>query len=351
MGTARLKEKIDPMKIAEKMTGVITLLTTLMVSGCGTCGFDCSDDEELGPAILTLSFSDALPEDLDEVVLEVDSLVFERSSATDVQIDSFDVAAEDPNQPDDSFVIDLLEFPGVNRENIIEDQELERGTYSGIVINLTPESEGVSYVRQEDGLEYPLVVDENGLELPGFTLYSGSESYTIEFDLALSLRFDEDNDRYHLNSTGVRVVDNTISATLTGIVDVELFDGIFPCSEKEDWREGNRAYLYQGTDLDQQLLADAFTSGAPADAIAPFSVGTIDLASNGNWEYVFGYLPAGDYTVAFTCDAEEDNPESYDDLPIPFPTDQLYEISLPESNNTSCNMNPDSNGECQGTSD
>ena len=37
-------------------------------------------------------------------------------------------------------------------------------------------------------------------------------------------------------------------------------------------------------------------------------------AGTGDYDYTVGFLGEGDYTVAFTCDADDDNPESDDTL-------------------------------------
>ena len=109
-------------------------------------------------------------------------------------------------------------------------------------------------------------------------------------------------------------------------------------------RFGNRIYLYEGVSLDADNLADIFTSssdpGVPENAIAPFAVASlVENAFNGNLEYAFGYLPAGDYTMVFACDTTTDESVNYDELVIPLPEDQIYEISLSEGENASCNIN------------
>jgi hypothetical protein len=332
-----------------KATIIISvLLAALAMNGCGSCGFDCSSDDEItGPAVLDLGFSDALPEDLKTVVLEVDSIVFQRSSDPDIIIDTFSVGDVDPNQPEESFQINLLAYRGAAQELVIQNLEMEPDTYSGIVINLTDEDINNSHVQESDDSVHTLVTSSGGLELSGIRLSSGSSTHTIEFDLPRSLRYDEDNDRYRLTSDGVRVVDNAKSGLLAGVVDEQLFDAVTPCDEKADPLKGNRVYLYEGIGLDTESLGDVFTDDGGSNVIAPYSVSTIlQSSTTGAWEYVFGYLPTGDYTIAFSCDAEEDDPDAYDELPIPFPEDQIYEVSLSTSGNRNCNFDPDSTDAC-----
>ena len=229
---------------------------------------------------------------------------------------------------------------------MVEGLELDPGDYNRIVIKLTAEDLNNSHVLESDDTVHTLVTATDGLELSGIALSSGEEAYTIEFDLAQSLQ--AVGDGYLLTSNGVRVVDSTRSAVLSGTVDEQLFDGVAPCDAKADPEKGNRVYLYEGTGLDAGSLGDVFTSSdETADVIAPFSVGTIvKSGSTSIWGYVFGFLPAGDYTIAFSCDAEEDDPEDFDGLSIPFPTGHLYEVTLSNSDNWICNIEEESPGEC-----
>ncbi len=130
---------------------------------------------------------------------------------------------------------------------------------------------------------------------------------------------------------------------MSGLVDSNLFDTVAPCNEKTDPLAGNRIYLYKGFDTATDSLADVFTTAStvapPSKAIAPFAVGTLlENQLTGNWEYAFGYLPAGDYTLAFACDAEDDDAVEYNGLLIPLPEGQRYKITLTESKKSVCNL-------------
>ena len=340
------------MPVKSKLARSLRLLAALTVaavftSGC-TCGFDCSSDDDVvaGPAILTLGLSDALPDDLEEVVLEIDSIVLGRSGGGNITIDTFPVGAPDPNQPVDSFMIDLLDYRNIRQLVVVEDLELDTGNYSSITINLTPESSSGSYVTESDDTRHNLMTDDGGLELPGFSLSSGNEEYTIEFDLALSLRVEESDGRYRLTANGVRIVDNADSTSLSGRVDEELFNTVSPCSEKTDPLRGNRVYLYEGVGLDPESLGDVFTDETVSDIVAPISVSSVTESGSGSYEYVFSFLPAGEYTIAFTCDAEEDDPDSYDVLSLPFPTDKVFEVDLSASGGNTCDIVFESQTQC-----
>lgn len=53
---------------------------------------------------------------------------------------------------------------------------------------------------------------------------------------------------------------------------------------------------------------------------------------------LFSYLPAGDYTLAFSCDAADDDPDFDDDIIIPSPEDQLIEVSPAAGERWACDF-------------
>jgi hypothetical protein len=327
------------LKIAASIILVIAFL--LPISGCG-CGFSCNDDDSV-PTLLTLGFSDSLPEDLKQVVIKVDAIIFQRIGAEDVVVDTFTIEEQGLSEAD-TFQVDLLAYRGVSQLIAIKDLELNPGTYSNVLIKILGNDVNNSYVQEADDSLKKITVSGGQLKLPGIRLSSGSQAFTIEFSLAQALQHQSDSDQYLLAINGIRIENNKIDATLSGQVDSALFNGVSPCDQKTDPKKGNRLYLYNGkVAQEKERLADVFTSGSsttpPADALAPFAVASLENnALTGNWDYSFGYLPAGDYTMAFACDTEKDNSVEYNGLIIPLPEDQVYELTLSESEKAQCNL-------------
>lgn len=319
----------------------------LLLSGCG-CGFDCNDDDDDddGPALLTLSLSDALPEDLSEVVIDIDAVTLRRSGG-DVVIDTFTVDGATA----DSIPVNLLAYRGVSRLAIITDLELDTGVYSGIELTILDDDNEVSnsyVIERGSGEQLPLTAAAD-FTLPGFTLASGAQEYVIEFGLARSLS-QPSGGNYRMSTEGVLVLNTATATRLTGQVDSTLFDTDPGCVDKEDPLAGNRVYIYEAQDLDEETLADVFTSGSseqpPGDAAAPFAVATLAQSlTTGAWEYAFGYLPAGDYTLAFACNTAADDAIEYDALDVPLPVDQVYALTLEEGRAYTCNITPDADCE------
>ncbi len=323
--------------IRQILLPALLALALLPLGGCG-CGFDCnSDNVSKQPTLLTLGLSDSLPEDLKQVVIEVDSITFKRSGAEDVVVDTFTFLPADQS----TFQINLLKYPGLNQLVVIEDLKLDVGTYE-VEIAIIATGINSSYVLDANNSQQPITVSGGKLTLPGLKLSSGKQAFTIEFGLAQALQF-KSSTEYLLTTNGIRMENNLTGASLSGLVPSSLFDTDSPCNEKNPPTSGNRVYLYQGIDQTTARLTDVFTTSSvtkpPTNAIAPFAVASLlQNSSTKNWEYSFGYMPAGDYTLAFACDTATDDSVEYNGLIIPLPANQLYKITLIEAKKSVCNL-------------
>lgn len=323
---------------------LLLLLTQLPLGGCG-CGFDCNsnnDDNPTDPALLTLGLSDSLPEDLKEVVIQVDAITFKRSGAEDVVINEFTIGGAQVG----TFKVNLLDYPGTAQLKVIEGLKLETGTYE-VSIKIIADGTSSSSVKDDNDNVRELTVSGGTLTIPGMKLASGTQVFTVEFSLAQALSQTSSN-TYRLATTGMRIENNLTDATLSGTIDSELFDTGSPCNEKTTPTSGNRVYLYKGIDAAKDLT-DVFTSAStttpPANALAPFAVASLIESTSGEWSYVFGYLPAGDYTMAFSCNTASDDSIQWNDLAIPLPAIQVYQIKLSEARKSICNLTTAANCE------
>jgi hypothetical protein len=322
-----------------------TLVAMLMASagGCG-CGFGCNndDDDDPGPALLSLGFSDESLEELKQVVIEVDRITLRRTTGEEIPVETFTI--EDLGLVEaDTFQLDLLQYRGLNQLLVIDELELEPGSYSSIAIGILGGDVNRSYVQGADDILREITVPADTLSLPGVVLASGSQRYTVAFSLAQALQYQAPTDDYRLTDTGMRVVDNAVAASLSGRVDSSLFDAVTPCDEKSDPESGSRVYLFQGTGLSASVLADVHTGDSsaaiPDGAVAPFAVAALarDVLT-GRWQYALGFLPSGDYTLAFACDSAGDDPVDFDGIAIPLPEDQQYDIRLDEGEQAVCDL-------------
>jgi hypothetical protein len=275
-------------------------------------------------------------------VLEIDRITLRRTGTADIVIDNFTLDALDLTEAD-SFQVDLLNYRGRNQLLMIQGLELTRGTYDEVLLEVKDEDINYSFVEESDGSVNILNISSGGLSLPGFEISSGSQQYTIEVGLAQALAYDEDSEIYLLTNNDIRVENNATAASLSGRVDSSLFNSGAPCDSKEDPLAGNRIYLYSGASLADNALADVYRSSTantvPDNAQAPYAVAAlVENVLTAGWDYAFGFLPAGDYTLAFACNAAEDDPVNYDDIAVPQPSDQRYEINLSEAQQAVCDL-------------
>ena len=328
----------------------LPLLSLLpFLHGCDTCGFNCSDDnDDNDPASLTLSFSDAPLEDLKEVVIEVERIEFRRSEGEDLVVETFDLST---SAGAENFQVDLLVYSGRDRFEVLTGLTVEADFYNEIFIAInTDDDANTSYVLDDEDLQRVINVNETtgGLTLPGRQIDADNENITVEFGLARALKFNANDDSYTLDEEGIVLVDETLASSLGGTVDEELFDAVDECSVVDgDATVGNRVYLYEGTDLDPDALADVFTAGTDNSAgrIAPFAASTLRDGSLG-WQFTFGFIPSGNYTLAFSCDAEEDDARTIEDITVPLPEDQIFEVSVDTQQNIICRFNFEGEPSC-----
>ena len=331
------------MSAALQILAAATLLALALgpLGGC-SCGFDCSGGGNQNPTQLSLGFSDESLEQLKQVVIEVDSISFRRTGAEDVVVERFTIPALGLVDAD-TFQVDLLEYQGLNQLLVIQDMELEARTYNQLAIGILGGDINRSYVQESSDQLKVLSVSAGELVLGGPSLASGQQQFTVAFSLPQALLFEASSDSYRLTTNGIRLADNASAASLTGRVDSTLFNTVAPCDTKSDPESGNRLYLYSGRSLSADKLADVYTSNSsseiPAAAIAPFAVGALAQDTlTGGWQYAFGFIPAGEYSLAFACDAADDDPVDYNGIAIPLPTDQLYNISLSASQKAICDI-------------
>lgn len=333
-------------------TLTLSLLLVLLLSACGGGGGGDQAGFAALPQTGTASFgvSDAPVEDLASVTIEVDRITLKRSNGADIVIDTFnstDLGIIDA----ETFQIDLLNYQGINQAIVIDEMALPAGQYTGLRLKVLDQNINHSFVyRTSDSSYRPIKVPSDELKLGGFHVTANAvQTFTIEFDLRQSMTLAVGPDEYILKPRGVRIVNNQDAATLSGSVDQALFDTVAPCDAKLDPLAGNVIYLYPGHNLVQADLADAFdpvlsATSIPAAAIEPYSsVTPVDVTTH--WAYAFGFLPPGDYTLVFSCAAENDDPQNFDGLSLPVPADQVVEVTLPEGGDIVCNL-PVVSGNC-----
>ena len=200
--------------------------------------------------------------------------------------------------------IDLLNQRGT-ASAVLFDQPIPAGSYGQIRLMVVADGDpGNSYITLSDGSMHGLRVPsgfETGLKLvSGFTVpSSGVVDYTIDFDLRKAITCPTGQAPACTLKPTEKLVDNTTVGNIQGVVDNTLVpNGCTP-----------GVYLYSGT---VTAPADMDSTASSSDTNQPQASKLVVANSQPPYYYQFTFLPPGTYTVAFTCQAAQDDPDQAD---------------------------------------
>jgi len=205
--------------------------------------------------------------------------------------------------------INLLSLQGTKSTDLISNEVIPLGSYDWMRLNVNASNDGIndSYIKLNDGSEHELWIpsgSQTGLKInTGFELISTEElNLMIDFDLRKSVVLS--SGEYKLRPT-LRMINMNDSGTVTGTIDSSLLIAA-SCSDA-DPATGNAVYLFEGA----SIAPDDMDNKNPE----PLTSARVELnSSSGNYEYIIGFVPAGDYTLAFTCQADMDDSDSNDSI-------------------------------------
>lgn len=200
--------------------------------------------------------------------------------------------------------IDLLNDSGTASAQLFS-QPIPAGSYGQIRLMVVADGDpSNSYIVLSDGTMHGLNVpsgSETGLKLvSGFTVpASGVVDYTIDFDLRQAITCPTGQSPACILKPVERLVDNATVGNIQGQVSNTLVpSGCTP-----------GVYLYAGT----VTAPEDMNSTAPAgDANQPLASKVPIANSQPPYYYQFTFLNPGNYTLAFTCEAAQDNPDQAD---------------------------------------
>jgi Domain of unknown function (DUF4382) len=217
--------------------------------------------------------------------------------------------------------VDLLTLTPDNAETLLDGVSVPAGDYEWLelVVNADFDNIADSYVIETlGGGQFELRVPSGSVRLvSGLTITANHEtSLMIDWNARLGLVKPPGRPGYMLRPA-FRVIDMTEFGTLSGTVAMDLITPATPengCNadtEIDDADVGNVVYVFadNGATPDDIDGVDAETD-PNVDPVA-----TLDVAQNTDGDYVFsGMLTPGPYTVAFTCQAGNDDPLTDDNI-------------------------------------
>lgn len=193
--------------------------------------------------------------------------------------------------------VDLYQLQGGLAQPMVASIQAQPGHYTTLSMTILADpASGQSNITLPDGVHILYVAPgvSPRVQIPvDFDFGSGEDlAITVDFDLRKSIIVDpNDPTKYQLIPSMRAVLDKDAGA-ITGTVATALVTCLDPA-----------VYVYPGdvtTPTDVNL-------NAPAGTVQPISTTLVGLNStSGLYNFTAGFLPAGEYTIAFTCAATQD---------------------------------------------
>ncbi|MHA7833630.1 MAG: DUF4382 domain-containing protein [Algiphilus sp.] len=261
-------------------------------------------------AEITVRITDAPADAVDVAFIAIEGLDIE---ADDGSFTRFDF---DPPRR-----IDIAGLRQGRSETLVQNASVDAGAFSGLrlrfatdfvpsdVINPDPvvldngTTATLDYVV--DSLRVPIAFSIDELE---------RETLLLDVDLRASLLQDNDDlaaNRFRFDPV-IRAIRQSETGGIQGTVAAELLNQS-PCFPA--------VYLYEGRDAETTTLADSQP---------PLNSRRLDNLSIAGGSFDFSNLGAGAYTVAFTCDADADDPEA-DDPEVAFLSVRSLEVDADQN--------------------
>jgi hypothetical protein len=200
-------------------------------------------------------------------------------------------------------VVNLLDLETGDPMRLFTDEDLPVGHYIGVRL-LFDQDEDPNQVTTTTG-EFPIVLADDAFAPVDFTVEEssglssgGSKALSLLLDLRQSLSFDGVAEEYTL-TTHLRAVSTGDAAQVQGTVQVD-------CTEAGSLDTIGAVYLFVNHDVDPDDL-DGF-------GVEPFATTRVTAGAGGAFQYALRFLPADDYTLAFTCRGNRDDVSIDDDL-------------------------------------
>jgi hypothetical protein len=285
----------------------IGVASFLVLTACGGGGGGEVPVERTG--IINIAITDATVDVVTEVNVQFSGVTLKPQSG-----DKIEVLFDTPKN------FDLLTLSGGMTAELLPDTRVPAGSYNWIRLAVNAEFDNVfdSYAMLPEGLVELRVPggSQSGLKLvSGFTVTQNqSTNIVIDWDLRKALSDPAGQPGLQLRPA-LRVTNMAAYGTLNGTVAEALVnDG--SCTNDLAMDTGNAVYVYAG-------VVD--TPGDIGESASdPLTTATVSQSESGTYVYEVNFLSVGEYTAAFTCQADDDDPETDD--PIEFPVSHTFSI-------------------------
>ena len=277
----------------------------LAIVGLVACSGSGGGDAPPSQSKLSVSLMDAPIDDVTAVYVKITSMwIKPQGNGPAVQLPLEDAP----------LTVNLLELTDTNAAILVDDAAIEAGSYEWLAMDVAAERNvRDSYVMTETGgeEEIELRVPSGRVRLVGGFDVPPNESVKLLFDwdMRQGLVYPPGQRQYMLKPA-FRMLDVTAYGVLKGTiaaatVGTSLDPAVNNCAsdDKVDLRVGNVVYVFEGDVTPDDI-------DGTGDAVA-----TVKATRNAAGDYVYRtLLEPGSYTVVFSCEAGNDDPEDNDEI-------------------------------------
>ncbi|HCG6032989.1 TPA: DUF4382 domain-containing protein [Vibrio parahaemolyticus] len=299
--------------------------------------FGCNSDSNTITTTppVTLSVSDAPIDDVSEVVITYSKVAFLPLDGGSPQIFEVYKTDEEGNYVDENgdpipdgedplpLSVNLLNYQGSDVQELVEDEVIPSGNYKLCVFaNDGAHPDYPSYVIDEaTGNQIPLTVKGDGACPQGvgkepnsgvlffnntFAVNPDNNEFVVEFDLRRGLKDGTgQNEGYSIQRTSVTLFNTVTTGEIQGDVAAQTYaDCEIDTSSANDY--AHAVYLYEGSVAKEDMGPFAGEDGKATPIAATNVVPDMEQV---NYEYEFGFVEPGTYSVGYTCTANDDSEE------------------------------------------
>lgn len=299
---------------ASRWKSIASLAAAALVSACG-------GGSSPATGRLTVSLTDAPVDNADQVVISVSGVAFKPGGSAPELVEDFTPRS-----------IDLLQYQNGQTAILLQDTPMDPGRYQWLrlIINTEPNVRDSYIVVDGQGCELNVPSGaETGLKMhrPIDVPAGGSLALTVDFDLHQSIHAPPGQASgacttgYVLRPT-LRLVNDANVGAIDGTVSFESGAVPLECTPN--------VYLYEGTvTLDD--IEDATAVSPEVDPLAVVHVDIPDGSTTGTYRAAF--IPAGNYTAAFTCDEDTSADETLafappDGVPVTVQNNLIFTVDF-----------------------
>lgn len=312
--------------LSRKIRMFAPALAAVALAACSGGGGD-SSATPTGPSKISISLMDAPVDGVTAVYVKITSMWIKPEGGPAVQLPLTTTP----------MTVNLMALTDTNAAILIDEAVIEPGSYEWLAMDVAAERNvRDSYVMTETGgeEEIELRVPSNRVRLVGGFEVPPNESVQLLFDwdMRKGLVYPPGQHQYMLKPafrmldvTAYGVLKGTIAAATVG-TDLDPTKNNCAADDKVDLKVGNVVYVFEGSVTPDDIDG----TGDP--------VATVEATPNAAGDYVYRtLLEPGSYTVVFTCEAGNDDPEAEDDITFLNPVGSTNPIAS-QGNTTTVNF-------------